>query len=142
MSLSNLSIYLSENLIINNKYSINLDKKNKEIIENILKKSPKDLDNISNNIKDILEDNKIDIKDIPKIFKLIINLNKCNYIKNQKFTSKEIIEFIKFFFKLLIEIEYFKIIDDKEKIIEIINSLADILEIVIPSYNINCFKCF
>lgn len=142
MSLSQLSIYLSENLINNNKYSIILDKKNKDIIENIIKKSPTDLDNISNNIIDILDDNKIDIKDIPKIFKLIVNLNKCNYIKKQKFTSKEIIEFIKFFFNLLIEIEYLKIMENKEKIIEIINNLADILEIVIPSYNVSCFKCF
>lgn len=144
MSLTPLSIYLSENLINNNKYSINLNK-NKDIIENIIKKFPSDLDNISNNIKEILEDNKIDYKDIPKIFKLIVNLNKCKYIKNKKFTSIEIIDFIKFFFKLLLDVEYLKInkeTGDKEKIIEIVDSLADILEIVVPSYNVSCFKCF
>ena len=110
--------------------SINLDKKNLDIIYYIFNKHPKILENICNDIKNIIQDKIISINDIPSIILLCKDIfNLYSESNNIKLTKIEIIEFIKNIMIILVKGNLIKINDsDKKLIIDIINLSINLLE--------------
>jgi hypothetical protein len=129
------------------KISIRVGSKTLEMLKSILSKSPDSLDKIVKNLEDILRDGVIDHKDIPRMIILVTNLYKTdfkNVISAKKLSGGEIIEFIIFILKLVIDLDYISV-NNKVEIYEIIDASAGLLEMIIPSGEINCgfwSKCF
>ena len=122
------------------KISIRVGSKTLEMLKNILSKSPESLDKIVKNLEDILKDGVIDHKDIPKMIILVSNLYKTDFksvITAKKLTSEEIVSFIIFIVKLVIDLDFIKV-HNKVEIYEVIDASAALLEMVIPSQEINC----
>ena len=131
------------------KISIRVGSKTLEMLKSILSKSPESLDKIVKNLEDILRDGVIDHKDIPIMIILVTNLYKTdfkNVISAKKLSGGEIIEFIIFILKLVIDLDYISVsVNNKVEIYEIIDASAGLLEMIIPSGEINCgfwSKCF
>lgn len=161
VSLENVHIELMSKLLVDilvknddikgfaDKISIRVGSKTLEMLQSILLKSPKSLDMIVKNLEDILRDNVIDHKDIPKMIILVSNLYKTDLkrvITVNKLTSGEIIEFIIFIVKLVIDLDFISV-HNKLETYEIIDASAALLEMVIPSsasQKINCsfLPCF
>lgn len=141
-----LSNFLENMLVKNNnikelleKLTFKFDDKLLSILKNILAKSPDSLNRISVNIRDILKDGLINHKDIPKMFILVANLYKTEFntiIKDLSLTSKQVIDFIKFLISLMIDLDYVKV-NNKQEAFESIDNSSVLLELVIPSENIN-----
>jgi uncharacterized protein YoxC len=129
------------------KISIRVGSKTLEMLKSILSKSPESLDKIVKNLEDILRDGVIDHKDIPRMIILVTNLYKTdfkNVISAKKLSGGEVIEFIIFILKLVIDLDYISV-KNKVEIYEIIDASAGLLEMIIPSGEINCGflgKCF
>jgi hypothetical protein len=122
------------------KISIRVGSKTLEMLKSILSKSPESLDKIVKNLEDILKDGVIDHKDIPRMIILVSNLYKTDFksvITAKKLTSEEIVGFIIFIVKLVIDLDFISV-KDKVEIYEIIDASAALLEMVIPSQEINC----
>ena len=129
------------------KISIRVGSKTLVMLKSILSKSPESLDKIVKNLEDILKDGVIDHKDIPRMILLVSNLYKTDFksvISAKKLTSGEIISFIIFIVKLVIDLDYINV-HNKVETYEVIDASAALLEMVIPSQDINCDlfnKCF
>ena len=122
------------------KISIRVSSKSLEILKSILSKSPESLDKIVNNLEDILKDEVIDHKDIPRMIILVSNLYKTDFKKviiSKKITTGEIVEFIIFILKLVIDLDFIKV-NNKVELYEVIDASAALLEMVIPSQDVNC----
>jgi predicted metal-binding transcription factor (methanogenesis marker protein 9) len=122
------------------KISIRVDSKKLEMLKSILSKSPESLDKIVKNLEDILNDGVIDHKDIPRMIILVSNLYKTDFksvITAKKLTSEEIVSFIIFIVKLVIDLDYINV-HNKVEIYEVIDASAALLEMIIPSGEINC----
>jgi hypothetical protein len=117
------------------------------ILKKILSKAPEALDKVVDNLTDILSDGVIDHKDIPKMIILVSNLYKTDLksiIASQGLTTTEVVEFIQFVIKLVIDLGFVHV-KDKVQIFEIIEASGALLEMVIPSQEIKCtgfFSCF
>jgi hypothetical protein len=127
------------------KITVKVSNKTLETLKLILNKAPDALDKIVDNVKDILKDGVIDHKDIPKMIVLIANLYKTdfkNVIASKALTTTEIVEFIKFILKMVIDFDYVQV-TNKEEIFDIIEASTALLEMVIPPQEINCnwFPC-
>ena len=123
------------------------------IIKRVLDKSPESLNKITVNVKDILADGVIDQKDIPKMLILVTNLYKTDFSKillDIAFTSSDVIEFIKFLIKTVIEFDLVKV-ENKKNSFEMIDVSGELLELVLPDNQIKvtelvesakgCFSC-
>ena len=122
------------------KISIRVGSKTLEMLKSILAKSPESLDKIVKNVEDILKDGVIDHKDIPRMIILVTNLYKTDFksvISAKKLTSGEVVEFIIFIVKLVIDLDYISV-KNKVETYEIIDASAALLEMIIPSEEINC----
>jgi hypothetical protein len=122
------------------KISIRVGSKTLEMLKSILSKSPESLDKIVKNLEDILKDGVIDHKDIPKMIILVSNLYKTDFksvITAKKLTSEEIVSFIIFIVKLVIDLDFIGV-KNKVEIYEVIDASAALLEMIIPSQEINC----
>lgn len=122
------------------KLSIHLSDKSIQIIQLFLKHSPEIFVKIANDVQTILSDGVLDISDLPQIIILIKDVYNINFKKlNTKFTVKESIQFIQDFILLLIELNYF-IVNDKPKVIKVIDSSVQLL---ISSIQVapSLFKC-
>lgn len=109
------------------KLSIHLSDKSIQIIQLFLKHSPEIFIEIANDVQIILSDGVLDISDLPQIILLIKDVYNINFKKiNKKFTVNESIQFIQDFILLLIELNYF-IVNDKIKVIKIIDSSVQLL---------------
>lgn len=125
------------------KISFKVDDKLIAILKTILSKSPESLNKITDNIKDILKDGSIDQKDIPKLLVLVTVLYKTefrNIIKHFSLTTTEIVNFIKFLIKLVIELDFIHV-SNKADTFELIEVSGELLELVIPAEEINTEKC-
>ena len=120
------------------------------ILKKILSKAPEALDKVVGNLTDILSDGVIDHKDIPKMIILVSNLYKTDLksiISSQALTTTEVVEFIQFVIKLVIDLDFVNV-KDKVQIFEIIEASGALLEMVIPPQEIkcpgflSCFPCF
>ena len=110
------------------------------ILKKILSKAPDALDKVVDNLTDILSDGVIDHKDIPKMIILVSNLYKTDLksiISSQALTTTEIVEFIQFVIKLVIDLDFVNV-KDKVQIFEIIEASGALLEMVIPPQEIKC----
>jgi hypothetical protein len=110
------------------------------ILKKILSKAPEALDKVVGNLSDILSDGVIDHKDIPKMIILVSNLYKTDLksiISSQALTTTEIVEFIQFVIKLVIDLDFVNV-KDKVQIFEIIEASGALLEMVIPPQEIKC----
>ena len=129
------------------KISIRVGSKTLEMLKSILSKSPESLDKIVKNLEDILKDGVIDHKDIPRMIILVSNIYKTDFksvITAKKLTSEEIVSFIIFIVKLVIDLEFINV-NNKVEIYEVIDASAALLEMIIPSQEINCSllnRCF
>jgi hypothetical protein len=114
------------------------------ILKKILSKAPEALDKVVDNLTDILSDGVIDHKDIPKMIILVSNLYKTDLksiISSQGLTTTEVVEFIQFVIKLVIDLGFVHV-NDKVQIFEIIEASGALLEMVIPSQEIKCTGLF
>jgi hypothetical protein len=127
-------------------YSLNDNVLN--IIKIILKDSPTSLEKMSNIIKDIISDGKLDICDIPKIVLLITELNNTNLkdvFKTQNIQKSDIFDLIKFIIHLIVELKYVTV-ENEKKIFEmldisltLLNTNIDINEIIAMKPSWCCF---
>ncbi len=127
------------------KITVKVSNKTLDILKLILNKAPDSLDKIVDNVKDILRDGVIDHKDIPKMIVLVTNLYKTDFkkvISSQALTTTEIVEFIKFILKMVIDLDYIQV-KDKQEIFDIVEASTALLEMVIPPQEVNCnwFPC-
>lgn len=102
------------------------------IIKIILKDSPKSLEKMSNIIKDIISDGKLDISDIPKIVLLITELNNTNLkdvFKTQNIQKSDLFDLIKFIIHLIVELKYVTVENEKK--------IFDMLDISLTLLNTN-----
>ena len=102
------------------------------IIKIILKDSPTSLEKMSNIIKDIISDGKLDISDIPKIVLLITELNNTNLkdvFKTQNIQKSDIFDLIKFIIHLIVELKYVTVENEKK--------IFDMLDISLTLLNTN-----
>ena len=102
------------------------------IIKIILKDSPTSLEKMSNIIKDIIGDGKLDISDIPKIVLLITELNNTNLkdvFKTQNIQKSDIFDLIKFIIHLIVELKYVTVENEKK--------IFDMLDISLTLLNTN-----
>jgi hypothetical protein len=109
-----------------------------KIVKKVLEKSPQSLNKITSSVKDILSDGVIDQKDIPKMLVLVTNLYKTdlnNTLTDISFTPKDIVEFIKFLIKSVLEFDLVKV-SDKKNAFEMIDVSGELLELVLPSNEI------
>ena len=110
------------------------------ILKKILSKAPEVLDKVVDNLTDILSDGVIDPKDIPKMIILVSNLYKTDLksiIASRGLTNTEVVEFIQFVIKLVIDLGFVHV-KDKVQIFEIVDASGALLEMVIPSQEIKC----
>lgn len=95
---------------------VNIPHNTVEILKILIKNSSDEFDNISSNLQKIIDDNKIDFKDIPEFIQLVENI----YIlivrhrkKLEPFNGKTLAttsgEILKIIIKLLVEMEHFSL---------------------------------
>lgn len=87
-----------------------------EILKILIKNSTNEFDNISSNLQKIIDDNKIDFKDIPEFIQLVENIYILIVRHRKKlapFNGKTLAttsgEILKIIIKLLVEIEHFSL---------------------------------
>ena len=122
------------------KITLKVSNKTLETLKNILAKAPEALDKVVDNVKDILSDGVIDHKDIPKMIILVTNLYKTDLkalIKSNGMTTTEVVGFIQFILKLVIDLDFVSV-NDKVQMFEIIEASGALLEMVIPPQEIKC----
>jgi hypothetical protein len=99
------------------------------LIKILVKDSPKSLEKMSNTIKDIISDGKLDMSDIPKIVLLITELNNTNLkdvFKTQNIQKSDLFDLIKFIIHLIVELKYVKV-EDEKKIFEMLDMSLTLL---------------
>jgi hypothetical protein len=135
---------IENNEDLNKVLTFPVDKKVLNITKKILEKSPDSLNKVTSIINDILSDNVIDHKDIPKLMRLttqLFNSDMKVILTDISFTSEDIVKFIQFLIKLTIEFELIKIKEnDKTYIYDMIELSGDLLLIVLPTNNIEIKK--
>ncbi len=120
--------------------TLKVSNKTLETLKNILAKAPEALDKVVDNVKDILSDGVIDHKDIPKMIILVNNLYKTDLkalIKSNGMTTTDIVGFIQFILKLVIDLD-FVTVNDKVQMFEIIEASGALLEMIIPQQEVKC----
>ena len=129
------------------KITLKVSNKTLETLKTILAKAPEALDKVVENVKDILSDGIIDHKDIPKMIILVTNLYKTDLkalIKSNGMNTTEVVGFIQFILKLVIDLDFVEV-KDKVQMFEIIEASGALLEMVIPPQEIKCpgfLSCF
>jgi hypothetical protein len=111
-------------LLMNYITNTNLDKKvniphnTVEILKILIKNSDDEFDNISSNLQKIIDDNKIDLKDIPEFIELVENIYKLIVRHRKKlapFNGKTLAttsgEILKIIIKLLVEMHHYSLND-------------------------------
>jgi hypothetical protein len=130
---------------LTDKLTIKLSDKVLTMLRLLLNKSPKSLDLIVENLTDILKDGTIDHKDIPKMIVLVSNLYMTDFkqvVSSQSLTTNDIVNYIIFLLKLVIDLDYIKV-NNKMETFDIIDASAVLLELVIvpQKVSMNCFSC-
>lgn len=106
------------NYITNNNpnMKVNIPHNTVEILKILIKNSSNEFDNISSNLQKIIDDNKIDFKDIPEFIELVENIyilivrhRKKLAPFNGKTLAKTSGEILKIIIKLLVEMEHFSL---------------------------------
>ena len=95
---------------------VNIPHNTVEILKILIKNSSNEFDNISNNLQKIIDDNKIDFKDIPDFIQLVENIYILIVRHRKKlapFNGKTLAttsgEILKIIIKLLVEMEHFSL---------------------------------
>jgi len=99
------------------------------LIKILVKDSPQSLEKISNTIKDVISDGKLDMSDIPKIVLLITELNNTNLkdvFKTQNVQKSDLFDLIKFIMHLIVELKYVTV-EDEKKIFEMLDMSLTLL---------------
>ena len=106
------------NYITNNNPDMKIDIPHNtvEILKILIKNSSNEFDNISSNLQKIIDDNKIDFKDIPEFIQLVENIYILIVRHRKKlapFNGKTLAvtagEILKIIIKLLVEMEHFSL---------------------------------
>lgn len=95
---------------------VNMPHNTVEILKILIKNSSNEFDNISNNLQKIIEDNKIDFKDIPELILLVENIYTL-IIRHRKklapFSGTTLAvtagDILKIIIKVLVEMEHFSL---------------------------------
>ena len=113
-----------------NKTEYDLSSEQIEWIKKFMALSPKSLENILIDIKEIIEDKKIDLHDIPMIIKLITDVYHNDAIKINLSDPKNLIGFIKYTINILINSQYIDLSSvEKKVIINIVDISLNLLSI-------------
>jgi len=95
---------------------VNIPHNTVEILKILIKNSSNEFDNISSNLQKIIDDNKIDFKDIPEFIQLVENIYILIVRHRKKlapFSGKTLAttsgEILKIVIKLLVEMEHFSL---------------------------------
>jgi hypothetical protein len=95
---------------------VNIPHNTVEILKILIKNSSDEFDNISSNLQKIIDDNKIDFKDIPEFIQLVENIYILIVRHRKKlapFNGKTLAttsgEILKIIIKLLVEMEHFSL---------------------------------
>jgi len=95
---------------------VNIPHNTVEILKILIKNSSNEFDNISSNLQKIIDDNKIDFKDIPEFIQLVENIYILIVRHRKKlapFNGKTLAttsgEILKIVIKLLVEMEHFSL---------------------------------
>jgi hypothetical protein len=138
---NNIIQYIITN-ITNSDY--NLSKEQIKWIQKFIALSPNSLEVILTDIENIIDDNKIDLHDIPIIIKLITDIYHFDALKIGISDPKIIISFIKYTINALIDSQYIGINSaEKRQINNIINISLDLLNINLTSNKVKyCFNVF
>ena len=132
---------------LTDKISVKLSTNTLILLKTILKKSPTSLDKITSDILQILEDGQINHKDIPSIIALITDfyvLDIKQLVKGVKISIDDIVDFIQFLMKLIIDLNFIKV-SDKENIYATIDASSTLLKMLLTAAlkTTNCFSsCF
>lgn len=96
--------------------NVNIPHNTVEILKILIKNSSNEFDNISNNLQRIIDDDKIDFKDIPEFILLVENIYAFIVRHRKKlapFSGKALAvtsgEILKIIIKLLVEMEHFSL---------------------------------
>lgn len=123
------------------KCSVKLNPRNVLFLNELLKKSPVQLEEFANLFSEITEDGKIDVSDIPKILVMLKTFYEMGIkFKVQKITIEDVVELTQF---ILTELGQVKGVDKKElhKILAIVNSASALLTIT-GTNKTKLFGCF
>ena len=106
-----------------------LDNDSVLVINLILSKYPKLLDEMSVNLKNIINDSVINNKDLPEMLLLmsdVLNIN-TNELNKLKLTRKQVIHFVKDIFIILIQSQKIKT-DQKDNVLSLLEVSIKLLE--------------
>lgn len=113
--LGNLSKLLLDNL---NSPSYNLSSEQIVWINNFMVASPESFTTITNDIKAITSDGKIDSHDIPLLIKLISDVYNSGAISSTLSNPTNIIDFVKFTLNVILDSEYLILPEIEKKVIK------------------------
>jgi hypothetical protein len=128
------------------KLSINISDKSIQLIQTFLKHSPEIFTKLSTDIQVILEDDILDLADLPQIIVLVKDIYNINFKKLGKnvknISIEQSIQFIKDLILILIELNYI-LVNNKTKVINIVESSVNLLSssIQIAPTIFNLFTC-
>jgi hypothetical protein len=134
-----------KNIIIKNINSTNYNINPSQIIwiKNYLNLYPTSLNDIIKNIGNIINNNKIELYNIPKIILIIYNIYKDNIIKYDIENIDDITIFIKITIYSILESNIFIIANHEKNILDsVIDSSLDILKININEIDEKLTCCF
>lgn len=144
--LINLIINIIQNDETIKKYNIILDKKTVDVISLVIKSNPQIFGKISDTLKNILNDGKINSKDIPEILNLIKEIYEIIYnIKVNKITKNNIVDItsdiLKFLVHLLVQDDIIKVHDKDEFIKEIFVLIDTTMTLIKLTKTLKTPKC-
>jgi len=125
---------------------IKLSEKDIKLLKVLSEKFPELFTTILKDLENIMEDNILDLTDIPKLViltKNIYNIYSTKISIVEKTTLNDSISIIKTIILLLLELEYIKVVD-KEKFIKLLDASIELLSSTVTMNNSICsfFKCF
>ncbi len=125
---------------------IKLSEKDIKLLKVLSEKFPELFTTILKDLENIMEDNILDLTDIPKLViltKNIYNIYSTKISIVEKTTLNDSISIIKAIILLLLELEYIKVVD-KEKFIKLLDASIELLSSTVTMNNSICsfFKCF
>ncbi len=140
---------LKDELGINNlKLELKLKDSNVNLIKDVVDSFPECLNKISSSMEFVLQDDKLDVSDVPILVKLvkdIVNGSSKGVEKLKNVTVEQWVDFIRNILEILIHKDIIKV-DNKEKVFKLLFVSSELLSTTIEvSGGINsifkCFKC-
>ncbi len=140
---------LKDELGINNlKLELKLKDSNVKLIKDVVDSFPECLNKISSSMEFVLQDDKLDVSDVPILVKLvkdIVNGSSKGVEKLKNVTVEQWVDFIRNILEILIHKDIIKV-DNKEKVFKLLFVSSELLSTTIEVSGgitsiFKCFKC-